>query len=223
MTWTRQAPPLTEIHGSGMNYMTYTFVWRRNDDDEDGDDGARSRYDLNAPYQRGSVWTVEMRRLLIKSLLHGIAPGAIYISKIGYDPDRPKISGRIIDGKQRIETVQAFHSGEFAVPADWWADDELGDVPDDGMVTYNDLSKLGQSRFEHTTMPAIEVSLTTEWSLVEPGTGTNGNARQYNIRDRTPDEVLVAEAEVYLLLNNGGVDHTPDDLIAAANLAGGAP
>lgn len=219
MTWTRQHPPLPEIRGNGMNYQTYTFVWSTGPDDPDGDTGARARYDLNAPYQRGSVWTVEMRRRLIRSLLHGIVPGSIYLSKIHYDRDRPWVAARVVDGKQRIETVQAFHAGQFAVPADWWADEDLGpDVPDDGMVTINHLSKQGRRRFETTTLPAVEIDFTGDWTDVGAGNGTTGSARQYVIRTRTPDEVLAAEAAVYLLLNTGGIDHTDADLEEARRL-----
>ena len=35
--------------------------------------------DLNAPYQRGSVWTLDMRRNLIKSLLMGLPVGSIIV------------------------------------------------------------------------------------------------------------------------------------------------
>jgi hypothetical protein len=218
-TWTRTAPHLTEVKGNALNYMVYTYVW------SDGDgDGGEIRFDLSAPYQRGSVWTVEMRQRLIRSLLHGIVPGTVYLSKTPWRRG-DAASHRVIDGKQRIETVQAFSRGEFAVPADWWPDTELDldAVPDDGMVTIDHLSARGRSRFEHSTLPAVEVDLTMEWTKVPAGTGTTGSAKQFNIRDRTDDEILAAEAEVYLLVNTGGISHTTADLATAIDLTERTP
>lgn len=68
---------------------------------------------FNPPYQRGSVWTDEQRRNLIKSLLEGLPIGAIFLNH------RDIFTTVIVDGKQRIETIQAFARGGFPIPGDW--------------------------------------------------------------------------------------------------------
>lgn len=208
--WTRTNPPLTTIRGSAHNY-TMSFVLMR--------DGDRDPLDLTAPYQRASVWTLYQRQALIKSALLGIAPGATYISALPFGgPDSP--SYRVVDGKQRVETYRMFVNNEFAVPAEWFPDADLNldMIAEDGMVTYAMLSQRGRNRFAHTQVPAIEVNFQTEHTEVEPGTGTNGNAYQFNVLSRTPDEVLAKEVELYLLLNTAGTGHTEADIAHAKGM-----
>lgn len=214
MTWTRQHPPLPEIHGEPLNYQLSTYLYHCRE----------GGFDLSAPYQRGSVWTVDMRRALIRSLLMGIQPGAVYLSHLPYDPGRPEVAYRVIDGKQRIETVMAFAASEFSVPADWFGDDWLDpDQVDDGTVAYGTLSAPGRRFFDTLTMPAIVVDFTSAHIYVAPGTGTTGSAMQYTTRRRTADEILACEVETYLLLNTGGVQHTGADLDAARAAIGLEP
>tara|TARA_R110002051_G_scaffold60546_10_gene110990 strand:+ start:8349 stop:8900 length:552 start_codon:yes stop_codon:yes gene_type:complete len=75
----------------------------------------RERFDLNAPYQRDSEWTVPRKRELIRSLLMGLPIGAIIINI------REGAGARyaIVDGKQRIEALRDMADGQIGIPADW--------------------------------------------------------------------------------------------------------
>lgn len=181
----------------------------------------RDPWILDAPYQRQSVWILEQRQNLIRSLLIGIPVGVITYAALGAGrPDRKAY--RVVDGKQRIETVRLFIAGGFAVPGWWWTEEDLFD-PDlraaDCQVRYEDLSRRGQMRVDMGKLPANEFNSRTEYRLVKPGTGTQGNARQYVARTRTEEEMIAAEAEVYLLVNFGGVEQTAADHERARSLA----
>jgi hypothetical protein len=78
--------------------------------------------DLNASYQRGSVWTLDQKRNLIRSVLEGIPIGAVYLN---YRPEA-RHTAIVVDGKQRIEALIGFERDEFSIPADWLTDDMLG-------------------------------------------------------------------------------------------------
>ena len=73
--------------------------------------------DLDAPYQRASLWGTERRRELVKSLLMGLPIGSVIVSELGYRSGMPCV--RVVDGKQRLEAVLAFAAGGFTVPG-WW-------------------------------------------------------------------------------------------------------
>jgi hypothetical protein len=63
------------------------------------------RYDLNAPYQRDTVWEVTRRRNLIRSLLMGIPTGTLILSDLPYREGSEHYF-RVVDGKQRIEPAR---------------------------------------------------------------------------------------------------------------------
>jgi len=142
-------------------------------------------YNLNPPYQRGSVWTTEMRVALIKSLLLGLPMGIIYLNA------RPISKGgdlryQVVDGKQRIETLLAFMRDEFSIPADWlethfW--DYPKGVPEHEhhkhektrrvdlvreecwgkeRLVWSDLTDVGRRRFQHMPIAVYETYFQTE-------------------------------------------------------------
>lgn len=77
--------------------------------------GIEDRYDFDPPYQRASVWTPEQRTSLIKSLMQGLPIGALFLNSRGIlEPMR------VVDGKQRLETLVGWLRDEIAVPADWF-------------------------------------------------------------------------------------------------------
>src|ERR1035437_2696500 len=134
-------------------------------------------YDLDAPYQRGSVWTDEQRRDLIKSLHMGLPVGAVTVSKLpwrNYLPNTQK-GYRVVDGKQRIETVRAFANDEFSVPAFWFRSGALSDAAvavDRKAVTWSNLSIASQRRFDmNMSLPAHEFQAETEYLCQSDGTG----------------------------------------------------
>lgn len=86
----------------------------------------RADLDINVDFQREIVWTLEQKQELIKSLLMDMPIGNFYInnlniySEIKKDPsktllDFSEIDGVLYDGKQRINAILEYISGEFSV------------------------------------------------------------------------------------------------------------
>lgn len=182
------------------------------------------RWDLDAPYQRGHVWTIEQQRELIRSILAGVPIGSITFATIPVDEaiaEGHDHSYRVVDGKQRLTALHAFVSGTLDVPADWFPDDHLdpvsidvredGDGRRSGWVNYSSLSKLGQRLFVQRPTSTLEFDSCTEKHYVEPGTGAHGNRRHINIRQRTKTEALAAEAAVFDAINFAGTPQTDAD------------
>lgn len=123
------------------------------------DGGAKEDlYDLNPPYQRGSVWTAEQRVNLIRSLLEGIPCGIVYRNFRGFHRAKPYV---IVDGKQRIETIRGFVAGEFSVPADWFREQDLAEGAG-SEVSYLGLSVDGRRIFDHCSLAVYETRLPSE-------------------------------------------------------------
>jgi len=174
-------------------------------------EGRGDIFDLDAPYQRGAVWTEQQQRNLIKSLYMGLPVGAVVISTLG---SRATVPYRVVDGKQRILAVRTFIAGQLAVPADWFRPGDLADQDNyeqpDVMVRWDDLSPAGQGQFDMRSLPAIEFNGRTEYIRV---------AGRYQHRDRTDSEILQAEAELFLLINFAGVAQTDQDRSRAQAIA----
>lgn len=208
--WVRQRPPLEHV-GFQTRQMTVGGLVT---------DTARSDHQVDAAYQRSSVWTDEKRRRLIRSIVSGVPTGAIVRSTLepvtATDP-----SYRVVDGRQRLEALWAFVDGAYTVPADWFADDDLGAVPANGQITFAQLSERGQRRFENRPFSVLEFDSVTEWTNVGAGNGTHGGARQYTTRRRSDTEQLEYEAQVFVLVNTTGTPQTEGDIERAAQIAAG--
>ncbi len=110
---------------------------------------------LDAPYQRGSVWSVNQRIALVQSWLSGTPIPSIIVNDRANGRWAAANGGRhpgqtgepvyaVIDGKQRIETALAWFGGRLAVPATWFpiADVNKAVVTADGLyVRYSGLSE----------------------------------------------------------------------------------
>lgn len=197
--------PLPELRLEPLACTVMHFTFIRPDEDE------APLFDLTAPYQRGSVWTLDQRRALIKSLVMGLPIGSVITSKIPYQ--RAGASYRVIDGKQRIETVRAFERGDFTVPGWWFRSTECEHRA--GEVAYPGLTVVGQRHFDNQMMGELLFDAITEW------THAPGTERGWRTRTRTADEVLRAEAELYGLVNGGGTAQTDEDMARAAVVARG--
>ena len=106
----------------------------------------------------------------------------------------PVVTYGVIDGKQRIETVHAWTHDRFGVPASWFEPDSIAstyDTPDGPYVRWSNLSPAGRTRFQTSTK--IPVTHANVGSIEE-------------------------EAELYLLLNGGGVAQTDADMANAARV-----
>lgn len=100
---------------------------------------------LDAPYQRGSVWTEEMRCNLVRSWLMGLPIPAVILNTRPYSDGQPSYA--CIDGKQRILTAVAWFKSQFAVPASWFEPkmvDRTFDVDNGPFVAYSMLTRTGQ-------------------------------------------------------------------------------
>ncbi len=90
-------------------------------------------------------------------------------------------------------------------------------------IRWSDLSDYARRSFRNGTMAVceVDVSHTAEW--VDEGTpGARKASGGWVLHtDRTKAETIAAEAEVYLLINRGGVPHEDGDLDAARAITGG--
>lgn len=199
-------PPLPEVQLSALAYTVEHWIPRG----PDSIGGERDPFDLSAPYQRGSVWTTGQRRALIRSLYMGVPVGAVIISVLPYTEP---YDYRVVDGKQRIEAARAWYTDEFGVPGWWFRERDVQDraLPD---ARFSDLTQQGRRVFGmHASLPALQFNGQVEYL------GQRPDGKGWITRDRTPEELLRAEAELYGLINGGGTPQTPEDMDRAAALS----
>jgi len=157
-------------------------------------DHGAEKFDLNPPYQRGSVWTLEQRQALIKSMLRQIPIGSVLVNdRWAVNDYQGEFGYAIVDGKQRIETLRGFVADEFAVPADWFEDKHIVETNDDGTLVYSQLSEVAHRMIGNWPVPTLEAQ--------EP--------------------TIEAEAELFLLINGGGTAQAPEDMARAQSVARG--
>ncbi|MGW6023945.1 DUF262 domain-containing protein [Streptomyces sp. NPDC055099] len=72
---------------------------------------ARGELDLQPDYQRGEVWDTARRQRLVDTILRGWYVPAIHVVRDGAGAES------ILDGQQRLRTIQAFMSNEFRFSA----------------------------------------------------------------------------------------------------------
>lgn len=191
-------PPLPDMGTSAQNRPVMTFLVR-----EDGED----RYDLSAPYQRGSVWGEARQRDLIHSLLVGIPIGAIVLSNLPYKEGRDAWY-RVIDGKQRIEAIRAWCANRFTVPGWWFPRGHLtlGEAAREDDVTWGDLTRSAQRYFENITLATAIFDGSVRF-VRDLDTG-----KITDRIERNEEELLEAEAEVFRLINFAGLPQGETDV-----------
>lgn len=144
--------------------------------------------DLNPPYQRGAVWSLEQKQNLWKSMLMGLPVGSIFLNL------RSNHSQYfVVDGQQRIRAILDFFKDELSIPSAWLDAEHLGEGVGE-MVTWSELSDVGRRILGNGLSP---VSC-------------------YESKLKTVEE----EAELYLLINFGGVEQTAEDKARATKVAG---
>jgi hypothetical protein len=201
---TETPAPLPELRLQATNRSVEHFMVR----DSRGD-----LFDLEALYQRGSVWDEARQANLIRSLLMSLPVGSIIVSVLPWQ-QATNASWRVVDGKQRIEALRRFTSGDLAVPGAWFHGAQLNDESlRAGDVTWADLSDGGRRKFLNLPVSCLEFN--GEDEMIRGVDGT------WDHRKRTPGELLAAEAELFGLINGAGVDQTAEDMERAARIARG--
>ncbi|MFI1584681.1 DUF262 domain-containing protein [Embleya sp. NPDC020630] len=163
--------------------------------------------DLNPPYQRGTVWTVDQRVALVHSWLTGTPTGVVILNDRsteewaranGGDPtERDEPMYACIDGKQRITTACAWFDDELAVPASWFDPHDVTateDTDDGPYVRHGGLVLARRRHFAnraHLTVALARVATVPE------------------------------EAAIHVLVNGGGTPQSATDTARAAAVATG--
>ncbi|MGV8847221.1 DUF262 domain-containing protein [Tessaracoccus sp.] len=154
---------------------------------------------VDAPYQRGPVWTTGQRIMFVRSWLMGVPIPSIVVNdrskhawadQTGYPTDGRFIA--VIDGRQRVETARAWFDGDLPVPASWFDPEHVEttvNTADGPYVTFLGLTLTGQRLMSNRAMlPTVEAQVGT----------------------------LAQEAALYLLLNGAGTIQTDQDMTNAA-------
>ncbi len=160
--------------------------------------------DIAPEYQRGSVWTEDQRIALVRSWLMGVPIPSIVINDRIFGPWPSDSQGPLggyaysaIDGKQRIETAMAWFAGELAVPASWFAPEDIEETEDteDGPYVRHTGLVIAERRHQGNSfmLPTVEAKVAT----------------------------LEEEAEIYLLLNGAGTPQSDEAMANAQRVAGG--
>lgn len=144
---------------------------------------------FDTPYQRGEVWSLGRKVNLWKSLLMHLPVGAIFLNFRGYhDP-----VDYVVDGQQRLRALGEFFSDGYALPGEWFPSTWIAEsARNEPLVMHSDLSTTGRNKIR-LGLPPVAV-YTTMLATVEE------------------------EAELYLLINFGGVPQTDEDRARATRL-----
>lgn len=140
------------------------------------------KLNIDPPYQRGSVWGMDRKIALIKSMTIGLPIGSIFLDNRPF-PEWPAV----IDGKQRILAVLDWFEDRVFVPSAWFEDREIGTYAE--LVSYGALSDIGRRRWENHSLVQVY------WS---------------NFRG-TKSQIEVQEQALFDLINFGGVPQGESD------------
>ena len=116
----------------------------------------RELFNVDAPYQRGSVWGPDRQRKLIESMMLGIPIGAIIINRRHWLSE--DVRNIVVDGKQRLTAIWDLIDDKYTIPAEWFGDctDHLS-----GMVTYSQLPDVARRMLSALSVPIVEANLAT--------------------------------------------------------------
>lgn len=187
------AEPLNRLQGTATNRVAREIANMVNEGD----------LDLNPPYQRPSVWTLEQRIGLVKSWVSQTPVPSIMVNDRmhgDWTGEDPVAAGKptmvIIDGKQRVETAIAWRNDEFGVPASWFSEDEIDETfatADGPYVKHGGLTTVAQRLLGSRSMlPVVETKVAS----------------------------IAEEADLYVRVNTSGTEQTEADLDNARNVAG---
>jgi len=163
---------------------------------------AEGLLDLDPPYQRDHVWSLDQRIELVRTWVEGLPCGIVtlnnrdtagWASNYGTENRSTGIGlYGVIDGKQRITTAVLWFTGKLAVPASWFEPEDVvitEDTDDDLYVRFTGLSANEQRRL-----------------------GTGAMLPVHHAKVAT----IAEEAEIFMRLNGGGTAQTAEDMDRAA-------
>lgn len=105
---------------------------------------------LVPPFQRGYVWNLKKASRFIESLLLGLPVPGIFLSK---EKETQKLL--VIDGQQRLKTIQYFYNNLFEPTEQIFALDGIS--PQFNGKTYNSLSEEDRRRLDDSIIPATVI------------------------------------------------------------------
>jgi hypothetical protein len=109
------------------------------------------RGDIYVPdFQRGYVWKLKEASKFIESLLLGLPVPGIFLSK---ETETQKLL--VIDGQQRLRTIQYFYNGVFKPTKQEFSLDGIS--PQFNGKTYNSLSEEDRRRLDDSIIPATVI------------------------------------------------------------------
>lgn len=133
------------------------------------------KINLSPPFQRGHVWSVGIRKKLLKNMVQGRPIPAIFLYK---EAIGSRYSYNILDGKQRLESLILFIGNQRQdLAINQWQkyffrkkQRTSADFPielSDGKKTFAQLEEAIVRDFREYTIPTIEISLSDDVSLDE--------------------------------------------------------
>lgn len=119
--------------------------------------------DLNPPYQRGNVWSLEDKVSLIDSIMNDIEIGRIVLMRREWSDER-KYMYELIDGKQRLTTLIEFYEDRFEYKG----------------LKFSQMHPSDQNHFENKQMAVIEAPELNEQEILEYFIRVNTSGRPVN-------------------------------------------
>lgn len=120
----------------------------------------KEKIDTNPAYQRGPVWSLENKQLLIDTIIRGYDIPKIYLREV----DRPPFEYEVVDGQQRLRAIWDFHNGHYP----------LGEISDDisgcrgiGGKHFDDLPTVAQGLFLAFTLTVVSMRETPDIEIRE--------------------------------------------------------
>ncbi len=121
----------------------------------------KDRINVDAEYQRGSVWSRPQQALLIDSILRGFDIPKIYLSKL---PDGSPHLFDVIDGKQRLMAIWSFLDDRLPLRR---TRDELDELDELGGKKWSQLPDDAKDRLQFASMTVSKLEDASEEEIRE--------------------------------------------------------
>lgn len=129
------------------------------------------RLNLNPPFQRRSVWSLDYKKAFIDTIIRNYPTQAIFIE--AYTPDSGRTEYRVLDGKQRITSIIEFCEDGFETPA------SLDDLNLGGLY-FTDLDSETQRKIMQYVINVEQLPGATDAELTEIFNRLNKNVQKLN-------------------------------------------